>query len=83
MTTHELKCWPEFFQATYSGLKNFEVRNNDRNFAVGDIVRLEEWSPDRGYTGRYLIRNIRYVLTSEMIDTKEPAIFPGYVVLAL
>ena len=42
MTTHTLKTDPEVFQATYSGLKNFEVRMNDRDFKVGDILVLRE-----------------------------------------
>lgn len=91
MTTHELKCWPVFFNATRSGHKNFELRVNDRDFKVGDIVRLEEWSPDTGYTGRSLIRNIRYVLGAGEIDAKTPrehqgfkvALHPDYVILAL
>lgn len=27
-TTHDLKCWPEFFAATANGSKTFEVRKN-------------------------------------------------------
>ena len=33
---HELKCWPEYFEAVISGAKTFEVRKNDRDFAVRD-----------------------------------------------
>ncbi len=43
--THKLKCWPEFFDAIKSGDKTFEVRSNDRNFYVGDVLRLEAWDP--------------------------------------
>ncbi len=62
---HELKTWPEPFQAVLDGRKRYEIRDNDRNYAVGDVLHLLEWDPDedpdeaapegsRGYTGRDL-----------------------------
>jgi hypothetical protein len=40
--THELKCWPEFFKPIQSGEKTFELRRNDRNFHLNDILILKE-----------------------------------------
>ncbi|WP_438758849.1 DUF3850 domain-containing protein [Enterococcus sp. AZ126] len=34
---------PEYFKAVIQGLKNFEIRRNDRNFKVDDIVNLREF----------------------------------------
>ena len=72
MTRHELKCWPEFFEPVFVGLKKFDLRRNDRDYHVGDIVVLREWKPngmpgaqsghDGVYTGRELHQRICYIL---------------------
>jgi hypothetical protein len=46
MKVHVLKSWPAFFEAQASGEKTFEVRRNDREFAVGDILILRKWDPE-------------------------------------
>lgn len=51
MKTHELKVHPQFWRPLIAGDKPFEIRRNDRNFAVGDKVRLREFDPSFGYTG--------------------------------
>jgi len=43
--THELKCWPEPFDAIVSGRKRFEFRLDDRGYAVGDVLDLRKWDP--------------------------------------
>jgi hypothetical protein len=48
---HELKSWPEFFEEVFNGMKKFEIRNNDRNFIVGERVLLKEWEPCRACDG--------------------------------
>ena len=48
---HELKIFPEYFEAVISGKKSFEIRKADRPFAVGDILALNEFDPTiPGYT---------------------------------
>jgi hypothetical protein len=62
---HELKCWPEFFEPIFVGLKKFDLRKNDRDFKVGDIVLLREFKytgPVGRYTGRVLRQRISYML---------------------
>lgn len=42
---HTLKTLPEFFDASKRGVKPFEVRKNDRDFQVGDVLELVEFDP--------------------------------------
>ncbi len=63
MMTHELKCWPEFYEDIASNVKTFEIRKDDRDFRVGDIMRLREWDPKtKQYSGRVTDRHIVYKL---------------------
>ncbi len=76
---HVLKTWPPFFQHVASGVKPFEVRKDDRSFAVGDVLHLREWDPyTSAYTDRFDERTVTYVLRGG-----EFGIEAGYVVLGL
>lgn len=60
--THTLKCWPAPFAAQRCGIKNFEIRLNDRHYGVGDVLRLREYDPDRGtYSGEYVEVRVTYM----------------------
>jgi hypothetical protein len=60
---HDLKVWPEFFDALADGRKPFEIRKNDRDYQVGDVLRLREYAPGPDvYTGRELRRTVSYML---------------------
>lgn len=62
---HELKCWPEFFQAILDGTKRFEWRYDDRGFAEGDTLWLREWNPDtKTYSGRDMRVRVTYKLNA-------------------
>lgn len=58
---HCLKTWPEQFEAILSGNKTHEYRLNDRDFQVGDVLALQEFSPESGYTGRNHAVTVSYV----------------------
>lgn len=62
-TVHQLKCWPEYYQATEQGNKNFEYRRNDRDFKLGDFILLQEYDQMSGYTGREKQLMITYILS--------------------
>ena len=78
-TTHDLKCDPEYFQAVKDGRKPFEVRNNDRDFHVGDYINLREYDRVKQcYTGEVILKiKITFVLKDY------PALVDGFVVLGL
>jgi hypothetical protein len=77
MKTHELKCWTEYFQAVFMREKNFEIRLNDRDYEVGDVLILREYHPKHGYTGRVTQRKVTYILHYS------PFVKDGYVVMSL
>lgn len=75
MKIHQLKTINPYFNAVLEGLKNFEVRLNDRDFKVGDEVHLQEYDLETNeYLGREVFAEISYVLKDY------EAIKPGYVV---
>ena len=83
---HELKTHPEYFAAIYSGIKNFELRKNDREYKIGDELLLKEFYPEGaswdstklGYTGRILHRRVDYILRGGKFGLEE-----GYVIMAI
>lgn len=75
---HELKIYPQYFVAVLERRKTFEVRKNDRPFAVGDVVCLREYDPlfDK-YTGRIWYGDITYILDNELFCKK------GYIIMSI
>ena len=63
MAEHILKTWPQFFELVRRGDKTFEVRKNDRNYAVGDTLLLHEFDPATdSYSGRKTDKVVTYVM---------------------
>lgn len=61
MAVHTLKTWPFYFEDILSGAKKFEIRNDDRNFQLGDQLTLVEWDRERDQaTGRRLEAYVTY-----------------------
>jgi len=62
MKRHNLKTWPEFYQAILEGRKKFELRKDDRGFNVGDILVLREFNPEtEKYSGREMEVTVTYI----------------------
>lgn len=63
MAIHRLKTWPVYFSKLLTGNKTFELRKNDRDFKVGDILVLEEFASEtKEFSGRSLEFQITYIL---------------------
>ena len=58
---HRLKLASMFFNAVDTGKKSFELRKNDRNYQIGDILELHEMS-DGEETGRVTEKQVIYIL---------------------
>lgn len=89
MREHNMKCWPEQFQAIMDGRKNFELRLNDRAYAVGDRLILHEWKPQAdplaesyGVTGRQITKFVTYIYYADAPATKG-ALAPSWIIMAL
>ncbi len=75
MIAHNLKCDPEGFEEVWHGRKTHEMRFDDRNFQIGDIVHLLEtkWSASTmaystelyplEYTGRAISAKVTHMQT--------------------
>lgn len=66
MKKHELKLDTKYFENVKSGKKNFEIRKNDRNFEVGDILELKRYSRQQG---SYVVDNHLLSMNSKDADT--------------
>lgn len=74
---HVVKTLTKFFEPACDGRKPFEVRINDRDYEVGDVLVQKEWDSIGGFSGYETRSTITYVLD-------DPAYCrPGYVVLGL
>jgi hypothetical protein len=79
---HFLKTWPLAFAAVRAGAKPFEVRWNDRDFLVGDLLELAEFDPVKGvFSGETEVRRVTFVLSGP--DAEQFGVMPGYVVMGM
>ena len=65
MRYHRLKTLAPYWERVQSGEKTFEIRKNDRDFQVGDIVELEYYDP------KELVVQLAYNYNPPMIITTE------------
>jgi Domain of unknown function (DUF3850) len=69
---HTLKTWPEFFGPINDGTKTFEIRANDRNFQVGDELRLREFKPCPKCNGTMRVRDYTEMMNCDCKSTANP-----------
>lgn len=74
--THELKINRKYLEDVKKGYKSFEVRKNDRDFCLGDILALNEFENCK-YTGRCIFAVIEYIFDDSSYCKD------GYVILGI
>ena len=76
---HLLKCVQPHFDDLKSGEKTYELRKNDRDYQVGDILVLTLFDPET-----YQYDNCQQILTeiTQMLDD-QTYLQPGYVALGI
>lgn len=77
MSVHRLKVEQPHFQALWDGSKTFEIRWDDRGYAVGDQLILMEWDGQRE-TGEGLTAKVTHLLRGGQHGLAE-----GWVVMSL
>jgi len=73
---HSLKCWEEFMPFIEDLSKPFEIRKNDRNYKVGDILQINPVTKEKNRkAGNSVFRIITYITDFEQKE--------GFVVLGI
>lgn len=64
---YEVKSWPWFFKPMVSKQKKHDMRDmRDRDYAVGDVMKLREFCPiDGEYTGAEALAKITYITSNQ------------------
>lgn len=76
---HSLKTIQPHFDKVNARLKTFEVRKNDRNFQVGDILLLKEYDQEtETFTDRVVAARAHHILEGGQFGIE-----PGYVVMSI
>ena len=57
--------------------KTFELRKDDSDYNVGDILILKEW--DKEYTGNEIVREITFILR----DARQYGLCEGFCILGI
>lgn len=83
---HIVKSWGMFYEDIERGVRTSDIRKNDRRYAVGDIMSLNEFDPVVGkYTGRRQQVEITYLQCnkSNPCAISREALADDYVVLSI
>lgn len=79
MMVHYLKIKPEYYRDVQSGLKTFELRKNDRDFQVGDILMLIKLDDKGNETDQVTRVKVTYILK----DCPQYGLKDGYAILGI
>lgn len=73
---HDVKTESKYFKDSKSGIKPFELRKNDRDYKVGDFMKMREYKNGE-WTGDIIRKEITYVLENY------EGLKPGYCILGV
>ena len=76
MVEHKLKIKSEHFSAVINKTKTAEIRYNDRNYQVGDILILNEIDENGIFTGNKCVVTVTHILDNNQY------LQAGYVMLS-
>lgn len=79
LTNHDLKTQEIYYQAILEGKKTFEIRKADRDYRVGDVLKLSEYNnKEKIYTGRYLKCIVNFMMIGEQFGIEK-----GYCLMSI
>ena len=85
MKLHELKIRHDYLIDVSLGIKTFELRKNDRDYQVGDLIRFIDISV--GYTNNdiepYIDENTLYRITYVLKNVEKYGLDKDYCILAI
>lgn len=85
MNIHRIKSWPKFFQPLSNGQRTHELRRNDREYKVGDVLELREFLyNEKVYSGRVIQMAITSITSaSEPCAVSEEALHIEFCILSV
>ena len=75
---HQIKIQDKFYRAIASGTKTFEIRNNDRNYQVGDLLKFNVINDNKVTIHQ---PEVLYMITYILQDV--PGLKLGYVIFGI
>lgn len=63
--THELKVQTQFWADLWDFKTTAQLRQDDRQYRVGDVLDLREYNPSFGFTGMNCKRRVTHILRHE------------------
>lgn len=84
MKLHELKIKHEYLVEVTMGRKTFELRKNDRDYQVGDLIRFIDIKQDsKGGCDIYIDKDTLYKITYVLKDVPEYGLDKDYCILGI
>lgn len=84
MKLHELKIEHKYLIEVYMGRKTFELRKNDRDYEVGDLIRFIDIKQGiKGDCDVYIDEDTLYRITYVLKDVPEYGLDNDYCILGI